>query len=165
MSPRVYVRKFDWDEARRRHAAGEPLKWIARDIGVSVAAVWRVVDERHRARMNARASAFQVIGTGTCVDCGGGCTRYRVRCPRCAAIARATTVRETELQCTRCREWKSDDAFPHNRAGSRARRGRHDACRSCQTTIKREYRRKHREKANAYDREYKRRRRAQQVAA
>jgi hypothetical protein len=137
----VYVRKFDWDEARRRHAAGETLAEIARDLGVTPNAVRFAVNDRARIRAELRASAWQMLGA--CPDCGARASRNGTdgqhRCTACAAKLKATSVRDRELQCMRCREWKHDNEFPFSRAEPQ-RRGRHKQCRPCQTEAKRAYR-------------------------
>lgn len=141
--PRVYEREFDWEEARRLYAAGESLSSISREFGVSWAAVQRVVVPGKMEEHAVRARAL--IGAGHCDDCGGPThqgSRYRgsTRCRDCASIALATSVRENELMCFACREWKPDEDFPLNRGDSKARRYRHSYCRPCQTISRREYR-------------------------
>ncbi len=161
MSPRVYVRKFDWDEARRRHAAGESYAALAREYGVSNSAVQLACKDYLRARDQARASAWQ--SNGVCPVCGGRASRNRTtgqhRCMRCASVAAATSVRDGELRCGTCREWKPDDDFSRSASDS-ARRERNGTCRACGTVAKREYRARNRERERAYDRAYRRRRKA-----
>lgn len=141
MSPRVYVRKFDWDEARARREAGESYAAIARALGVSATAIRFACDPGEYARARRGNALFQ--RSGVCVDCGGACSRNCSRpvsrCGRCAALALVTSVRPDALQCVGCREWKPDDAFPSNRAEPH-RRNRHGQCRACQTRNKRAYR-------------------------
>jgi hypothetical protein len=164
--PRVYKRKFDWDEAKRRHAAGESYSSIARAFGVSGAAIRRVVDENAYRYDRENVAAWQA--SGTCPDCGTQSTRRAAgvssRCTHCSAIAKATSVREDTLQCVTCKAWKPDEDFPHNREEWLARRGRHSQCRPCQTRARRDHRRRNREQENAYGRAYKARRRAEQRA-
>lgn len=154
--PRVYTRKFDWDEAIRRREAGETYPAIAKAFGVSVAAVRMAVNPAERERM-ARTSSAWVRGA-RCPDCGTQTTRNRKgednRCTQCATRLRATSVREEELQCTRCQEWKPDEDFPMNRSETPLRRYRHGLCRACSTIARREYRQRHPEAQRAYDREY-----------
>jgi hypothetical protein len=76
------------------------------------------------------------------VPCANGCGKMvwgrflpGTMCRRC----RATSVRDTELECGRCREWKPDDGFQRNRQ-EKMRRGRHRLCRVCSTITRREYR-------------------------
>jgi hypothetical protein len=141
--PRVYERKFDWNEAKRRYAAGESLYLIASELGVSHQAVRRVVVP---GKMEEQAAYSRTLkGAGRCDDCGGPThagSRYRgsTRCRDCASLALATSVRENELMCFGCKEWKPDEEFPLNKADSKARRWRHSFCRGCQTIARREYR-------------------------
>ena len=163
--PREYQRKFDWDEARARHAAGETPGRIAAELGVTEQAIRRVVIPGERERV-AEYGRAHTVGAGACDDCGGPmnlASRYNgsTRCRACSAVARATTVRPGALQCCRCHEWKPDDDFPSNRSEKVARRGRHGVCRPCQTIARREYRQRNRERDNAYNRQYKQRQRSQ----
>lgn len=159
--PRVYVRKFDHEEARKRYEAGARVADLAREYGVTDSAVSKVVVPERYAKDLRRKSEWQ--RNGTCPDCGGRASRNhgkigQHRCISCAAALKATSVREHELRCSRCREWKPDDAFSSNRKEQR-RRGRHKFCRRCSTVVKREYRERNRERERAYTREYRRRRR------
>lgn len=134
-------RRFDHDEARRLRAeAGLSVAEIARRMGVTYMSVARVCDARIRATFDARHAEWQ--RGGVCVDCGGPCSRNSTRgvqrCRSCAAAARTLNVRDGELRCERCKEWKPDADFPK---GAKAhRRHRHSLCRSCNTTARREYR-------------------------
>lgn len=136
------ARLFDYDEAKRLRADGLTYQAIADRFGVSNSAVALAVNDAAREIANERANAWQ--RRGVCIDCGGQCTRTAGtpahRCKTCAALAKATSVREDELQCMKCREWKPDAGFPSNRAESGVRRGRHDQCRPCLTEAKREWR-------------------------
>ena len=156
--PRVYTRKFDYEEARRRHAAGESLASIAAWAGVSVTRIRHVVFPEEGERARARADAYR----WACPDCGAPTTHKGSRCKTCAALAQATSVRSTELQCVICKEWKPDEDFPHNRAARSVWRGRHSTCRACQTTTRRERRRRNPDSERAYQREYRRRKRKEQ---
>lgn len=160
------ARTFDYDEARRRHAAGESYASLGREFGVSQQAVTRACDDGVRTRMD-RASA-EWIRSGRCPDCGRPATRHglqkQLRCRTCAAHLKTTSVRDSELQCVVCREWKPDDEFPRSVAEPQ-RRSRHTNCRACCTVQRREYRQRNPEKERAYQRAYKRKRRAEQKAA
>jgi hypothetical protein len=138
MSPRVYTRKFDWEEARRLHAGGLSYQKIADRFGVSATAVMFACDDRARERMHAYVSEWQ--RQGVCVDCGGQCSRKFARCVACASALRATTVGDGVLRCVNCREWKPDDEFPMGQNRTALRRGRHNNCRACQTVLRRAYR-------------------------
>lgn len=152
--------RFDWDEARSRYASGERVADLATEYGVSLMAIYRVLKPETRERMNRTKDEWQ--RSGACPDCGAQTTRrphgYESRCERCAAIARASTVRDAELQCLTCGQWKPDDAFPHHRRRI-ARRGRHKQCRVCLTVAKRLWRERNPEKARAGNRrDYERKR-------
>ena len=156
--PRTYERKFDWDEARRRRAAGETAGAIARDLGVSVTAIKRVTEPEEYKRMNDHVAAYQ--RSGRCPDCGTQTTRKSAsrssRCPRCSAIHQSTTVRPTELHCSSCDRWLPDEAFPRD-SGRIARRGRHRQCTKCQTVARTEWRRRNPERDRETSRNAKRR--------
>jgi len=163
MSERIH--KFDWDEARRRHAGGETYAQLARVYGVSYQAVQYACDEKRREQVR-RMSALRQR-SGFCRDCGApGCVpaalvdgvRRHGRCRSCATKAATTSVRETTLWCFNCSEWKQDAGFPGNRSMQR-RRFRHTQCRTCQTWAKRSWRERNREKDRATNREYARARR------
>lgn len=143
MSPRVYERKFDWDDARWRAAAGESITEIARSFGVSRTAVLRVVDPDVNRRMAERVYLHK--RNSRCPDCGAQTWRRpdgrEARCVNCSSRLRATSVRPDSLRCYACREWKPDEAFPFSR-NNLARRGRHNQCRPCLTEAKRDYRRR-----------------------
>ncbi len=147
MSARVYVRRFDRDEARRLVEEGHTQSSVAEMLGVSASAVWFAVHPSAYERNMVLRSEWQ--RTGVCPDCGAKTSRTggigSRRCIPCAARLATTSVRETELLCFSCREWKPDAAFPCNR-GERAacRRGRHNHCRACQTVLRREYRHRNR---------------------
>jgi hypothetical protein len=163
---RVYQRRFDWDEARRRRAAGESLRVIAEALGVTPAAVDRVTRPGERERQAEYARSLK--GTGVCDDCGGPMnktSRYHgsTRCKPCAARASVTSVGEGVLRCFGCREWKPDEQFSHsNTERAVVRRARKTYCRACDTIARREYRRRNPEKEAAYDRAYKARKRKEQ---
>jgi hypothetical protein len=149
---RQYTRKFDYDEARRRHAAGETIMMLAREYGVSWTRVQQVVNPEAGRRAEERSKARRFH----CVDCGKSKTSSWPRCVECAALARSTTVRETELRCSSCGRWLPDEAF-HKASRFKARRGRRRRCKTCEHADRRDYRRRHLEKTRAYDRKRRRR--------
>lgn len=78
-------RKFDHDEARRRHAAGESIRSIAADLAVSRSAVWKSLNPERKQEV--------AKGDAVCDDCGApmnaSSRRYSgsTRCRSCAAKA------------------------------------------------------------------------------
>ena len=143
MAGRVYVRKFDRDEARRRVQAGETRKAVAASLGVSVRAVRYATDPRAYAQMLSQKAEYQ--SSGVCVECAARCShnpsRPPDRCRACAAEHRRTTVRPSTLLCMTCKRWKRDSAFPHSRDRRlEHRRGRHRQCTTCQTIARTAYR-------------------------
>jgi hypothetical protein len=163
--PRVYVRKFDWDEARRLHAEGRSVYGIAKDLGVSAAAVWRVVDPERRRKMAARSAEYQ--RSGTCVDCGGPCSRNRARpaarCPDCDGKHKRL-VTETEARCVDCKRWLPHDAFSPCRLKRTKDGGSSRTCRECETARRQANREANRERERAYARQRYQRRREQEAA-
>lgn len=142
---REYVRKFDWDEAKRLRKQGMTYKAIAETLGVSVTAVSLACNPRQYAINRQTTSAYQ--RRGTCVDCGerisSNYSKAILRCRECSALHQATTVRDSELLCSSCREWKPDTSFPFSRSEPSARRGRHGTCSECQTRLRKAYRERH----------------------
>ena len=145
---RARARRFDWDRARERREAGEPVTQIAASYGVTVDAIYRVTSpgllERNRA-VAREHSAQRNTGAANCSDCGTPISRITAvygkgRCHPCSR--EVTTVRETELYCPGCKQWHPDAAFP---PASRSkpeprRRGRRRYCRTCSNEQRRSYR-------------------------
>lgn len=143
---RVYPHRFDHDLARRMRAEGATLKAIAEVMGVTPAAVKHACDEEERRRSIARR--LEWMQQAACPECGAQTTRTTVggdsRCRACSTKAMATSVRDGELRCVTCQEWKPDHGFPRNRAKKGTlRRGRHTSCRACQTKARQAYRERH----------------------
>jgi predicted RNA-binding Zn-ribbon protein involved in translation (DUF1610 family) len=135
---RQYVRAFDYEEARRRHANGESVSDLAREYGVSSDRVRQVVFPEVGRRADERKAAYRYV----CPDCGERiATRKNARCRPCSVVRMRVSVREDTLQCVTCQQWKPDEDFPSNRSEEH-RRGRHTSCRSCQTINKRAYRKR-----------------------
>jgi hypothetical protein len=88
---RLYERKFDWAEARRRRAAGETLAAIARSLGVNKEAVRRVVllPEWMVTRPLEQVELSRASATPRRWD--------QDECPRCTALKRRTST-----LCHRC---------------------------------------------------------------
>lgn len=139
MSP--HARKFDWDEAKRLREEGLTYEEIGRRLGVSAVAAHYACDPAAYAASNERAATWQ--RQGICPDCGAQTTRHSAtvssRCRKCYSLAKASSVRPTELRCVSCREWLPDPEFPRHRRNV-ARRGRHRQCRECNTVAKRAWR-------------------------
>lgn len=159
MSPRVYERKFDWNEAKALRNDGWTYAAIAERFSVSRSAIQRVCDEKRKARVAEYGAQWQ--RNGCCPECGAQATRSNVqhKCMACRVREMATSVRGDMLRCTTCREWKPDEGFCFDKLLT-ARRGRHCQCRVCLTVARRKHRERNREADNAYQREYKRRVRA-----
>lgn len=87
--PRVYKRKFDWDEARRRHRAGETLAAIARSYGVHPWAVSRVVNMCASQIVSvSEADLARRGGPHVCPRCRGRKNKKSILCHRCRAAGR-----------------------------------------------------------------------------
>lgn len=141
--PRVYVRKFDWDEARQLRAQGWSWQRLADRFGVSTTAVARVCDEATRERLAANLERWQ--RGGVCDDCGGPMNRISrragsKRCKSCAYQAALTTVRGDSVWCYDCKQWKPRSEFQANRSTRKTAGGIHRQCRACNTAAKREWR-------------------------
>lgn len=176
---RVYERKFDHEEARRLHSEGMALHAIARHFGVSDNAVRRVVDLEFREMMDKKTRAW--IEKTKRAPCLGGCgTRVWLQnqartgyCHRCLPAKRNEwTVREGELLCRRCEQWKPDRDFPLNRKSKRrkdgtpsaSRRGRDPWCRSCATAVRRAHRHAHPEQEKRQNQRVMQKRREAKMA-
>lgn len=143
-------RRYDHDEAYARWLAGETFKEIAASYGVNQNAIRQLAKlrdpEQHEElkRYHRKYQRRQLYK-----PCVRGCGRMAWHnygragvCRRCRADEAATSVRDDELRCGECREWKPDEAFPLRTRGV-ARRGRHSVCRSCQTAVKARSRARH----------------------
>jgi len=137
--------KFDRDEARQLRAAGLSYAAIGARLGVSQAAIARVLNPT--TRQKEREANRSYYRKRPCHYCGGECSwnphskrgHPVPRCRKCASDQKRTTVRSDTLKCLRCGEWKPDDDFPHSSYNVR-RRGRHSFCRPCGTLARQEYR-------------------------
>jgi hypothetical protein len=155
---RVYHRHFDHDEARRLRAQGWSWSKLAERFGVTTQAVTRVCDPEVAARMSASYLESQRRQR---MPCRGGCGRLVWQignrsgyCTRCVAAQRtAGDVRPAELRCIVCRQWKPDDEFGTSH-GRLSRRGHDSDCRACASARRRDYRRRHPEKAAAENRRH-----------
>ena len=130
--------KWAHDEGLRLRATGMSIPAIAKLMEVSDSSVRLVCDPAYRE--SCRESARRRGKSNKCIDCGatiwtathGG---SGLRCQPCAILLRAVTVRESELHCCECGQWKPDSAFSH-RAAATARRGRHSVCSTCQAPVR-----------------------------
>lgn len=128
---RTYVRRFDHDEAVRRHAEGETIAALAREYGVTDRAVRRVVTPGGQER---DLQATRRWRTSVCETCGGPAMKLvggkkahnpdgRLLCRICRAKRRRKKLRydpatgEVKLACGACGETKPVAAF-----GARVRR-------------------------------------------
>jgi hypothetical protein len=138
----AFPRKFDHDEARRRHAVGESVASIARSCGVSHGAVACVVDPAKNARRRERSKRW--MHENYRVRCAGGCGTVVWKAPDrsgycipCAGELRRTAEHGTESKYSQ---------------GCRC-----DECRVASVAARRARRAANREATRAYDRAYKQR--------
>lgn len=159
-------RKFDHDEARRLYRAGWTKTELARFFGVSHPSIANVVDERVA---RAQREWHKAIFAATCDECGGACSKNwyaeRVRldrtlCQKCYSTLlseEALLARHDEhgnLRCGHCGAYKPLEEYRIGPSGSPFKR-----CRLCETEARRDWRHRNRERENAWQREYKRKRR------
>jgi DNA-directed RNA polymerase subunit RPC12/RpoP len=145
---RVYERTFDWDEAKQRRLAGESVRDLAAEYGVSTTMVYYAINPKTYARARAYTTNWQ--RQGECPDCGAQTTRTgsRVhRCPDCSA-KRKVKVRNGKAYCPTCDHWKLLKEFsPSNKSKHRLV---HTECRACQTKRRRANRWANIERERAY---------------
>jgi hypothetical protein len=142
-------RKIPLPEAQRRYDAGESISALAAEYGVTTGAVWQTVTPKGRASAARLVETVRSksIGKGRCERCGAPTNLHGQiyggarLCVKCGQDATATSVRESQLRCFGCGEWKPDEDFPRSAslAGTR-RRGRHRQCRGCNTIARQRYR-------------------------
>lgn len=160
---RIYDRAFSHEEAQALHEAGWSYNALAERYGVSPAGVRRVCDPAVRAKMDEDTQRW--CRENRMADCLGGCGR-RVwlmnkersgYCARCVgAIRTADSVRENELRCSKCGEWKPDDDFLCTPNKHHSRREHKSTCRACENAARRDYRKRHVDHERAQSRNYKR---------
>jgi len=155
---RAYTRKFDWDEARRRHAAGETIHRLAAEYGVTRLAVRRVVTPGYLERENAHRKEW--MARGRCDDCGGPMNKLSrshgsTRCKPCSDRAQLTTVNGDLAYCSTCKKWLPLDDFHANKTQRKSAGGIHGQCRPCNTEWVRKWRAANRDRYNAYQRAYR----------
>lgn len=143
---RVYQRKFDYDEAKRRRSAGESLTSIAAAFGVSPAAVARATNGRTRAMMdeNSRRWLAEHPPRDLC-ECGREKDRRSARCRACwrASLSPVEVVNAAgHVWCTSCNAYRPADAFSYKAANAH-RAFRCHLCRHCETRARQDYRERH----------------------
>jgi hypothetical protein len=146
---RVYERKFDHDEARRRHAAGESIAALAREYNVSHTAIRRAVDPITRERMALyRAQQFARHGNPyqywSCPECGEQARKGRI-CRGCHVRlvrgGRDLFAADGRMLCVRCGEYRPADEFGLSSHLKALDRGFwRSTCRHCETQIRQAYR-------------------------
>jgi hypothetical protein len=157
---RVYVRKFDHEEAASRHAAGESVASLAAAYGVTKNAIYRVISPGWKERELAYNKRWR---TGSCEECGGPAMRLiggkkkhnpdgRMLCARCRSdalrerlrfdeLGNLAAVRCIHLDCANGERWQSPENFTRGMRHREIREGGiHQSCRACQTRAKQRYR-------------------------
>lgn len=156
-------RRFDYDAARARHAAGESAKDLAAEFGVTTSAIYRVTQP---GRIEREVAYNRRWRTGRCEDCGGPAMRLvggkrghnidgRILCRACRGkdrcerlrfhhgTGRLLEVRCSSLDCANGERWQPPENFP---AGVRFKDvrpgGIHNLCRACNTRARQQYREK-----------------------
>lgn len=154
---RTYTRKFDYEEAQRRYAAGEKIQALAVEYGVSNARVNQVVNPEVGRKAKELSAAYR----WHCPECGAETRHKNARCNPCAALALTTTALDGKLHCSKCEQWLSPEMFSTNRTEAKySRENRRRICRKCDTKARADYRQRNREREKTYSREYKRKRAA-----
>jgi hypothetical protein len=131
-------RKFDHDEARRRHKAGETAAALAREFGVSHTAVLRAVNPKIRKRLDSYSLEYNRDHRTPCL---GGCGRlvwtYATPeasgyCPQCSGALRRTAPHGTETRYTGPDKCRCEPCRLAATAAKKARRNRHKVpCTNC----------------------------------
>ena len=161
---RVYVRRFDHDEARGRYATGaETISDLAREYGVSYNAVrnavipgvleqqkqyqrmWRVTPCEScgapTSKATFRRSRLGWDGRLLCKTCRSQLQRTRLRFDEFGQLA---AVRCLTKDCANGQQWQPPENFPRGTRYRDVRKGGiHDHCRTCQTRMRRNYRNRH----------------------
>lgn len=161
-------RRFDHDEARRFYATGDwSYAALGRHYGVTDHAIRAAVNPDVRRMKNENSRAYVTM---ICEDCGGQCIHNywaktvrndRIVCRACAfqrlreesLLARMNAA--GDLLCRSCGKYKPMTDFVAKANGSPR-----PWCRECSTAARQAHRVANLEASRAYDREYRRRRRA-----
>lgn len=157
---RVYVRRFDHDEARKKVADGVPIAELAAEYGVTTSAVYQAVTPGEYERRRAYSRKWR---TGTCESCGGPAMRLvqgkaekcpdgRVLCHKCRSgerrkrlrfgdNGRLISVRCNNLDCANGERWQPPGVFSRGTQFPDVREGGiHGSCRACLTRARQRYR-------------------------
>jgi hypothetical protein len=141
---RKYDHRFDYDEARLLHDQGIPHSVIAKRLGVTPRSI------------GIAAKGGWLDASRECVDCGAAVDPGSQRCVACNNAVRVKRDGEGRYYCPTCDTWKDPESFTIQRSPYRPVRG---TCRSCDTALKREWRRTNPEKSRESERRAKARRR------
>jgi hypothetical protein len=153
---RLYVRRFDHEEAVRRHAAGETIAALADAYGVTYEAVRHAVTPGLKDRNVENDRRWR---TGVCERCGGPAMRLvsgkrkhnpdgRVLCRSCRPVLKRKPLLVADgivnVHCGACDTWKPVADFPPRVARAIAANARVKArCRACDTAERRRHRDEH----------------------
>ena len=103
---RVYVRRFDHEEAAQRYAAGERVADLAVEYGVGTSAVYRAVNPESKRR---KVESGRRWRTGVCEVCGGPAMR----------VIAGKAAHNPDGRCL-CRGCRADLKFERRRNGEEA---------------------------------------------
>ena len=133
-------------------AKGLSYAALAEHFGVSQTSVTRVCDPATNARLVAQTKKWTERHRRECL---GGCGRrvwmtgkgrsgYCIKCLREKWERERKDVRDGELLCLKCGEWKPDEEFSTRTPSKKrtSRRGRTPWCRACNTEARRAHRRR-----------------------
>lgn len=153
---RVYVRRFDHDEAARRHAAGETIRALAAAYGVTFNAVYRAATPGAKER---DLAALRQRSTVLCEGCGRPRSPNRIRygdgrllCHACRVKTNTTrfrfdpdgtliAVRCNIVACVNGERWQPPENFAGGLQGRDIRaKGFTGQCRACNTAYRRDLR-------------------------
>jgi hypothetical protein len=158
---RIYVRRFDHEEAAEWHRAGMSIRDLADHYGVTYEAVRVVVTAGEKRRSVERQKRWRTI---TCEHCGGPAMKLtggkkvhnpdgRILCGRCRSdvlrerlrfdeLGNLAAVRCSSLDCAHGSRWQAPENFSRGQRHREVRKGGiHGQCRDCQTRARRLYRR------------------------
>jgi hypothetical protein len=150
---RVYVRKFDHEEARLRHKyLDETYPQLAERYGVSESAIEHVINDtpERRERLKRNRHAWYIregwkVQYDHC-ECGRWKRKVSATCRACYLREKfAEQVVAGRLLCLKCREYKDPDEFPRSRHRKAEHRfGLDSWCRDCSSKARNEHRHRRR---------------------